>query len=286
MNYDQICDEIKNKRSYLCIGLDSDLDKIPKHLLKYKDPIFEFNKLVVDATKDIVIAYKPNLAFYEVLGSEGIKTLQKTINYLPDNIFKIADAKRGDIGNTSIMYAKTFFETLDFDAVTLSPYMGKDSVDPYLDYKNKWAIILALTSNESAKEIQLISSDKGEKLYESVINDSLKWSNPENLMYVVWANREEDLLNIRKKASLDLSINDIDDEDFCSYLMYPKVFQDYLTHHSIYGPVRCLPTNVFFYGMENSQEISVEIDPGKILEIRLQAVSEVNDEGDRKVFFE
>ena len=198
MNYDQICDEIKNKRSYLCIGLDSDLDKIPKHLLKYKDPIFEFNKLVIDATKDIVIAYKPNLAFYEVLGSEGIKTLQKTINYLPDNIFKIADAKRGDIGNTSIMYAKTFFETLDFDAVTLSPYMGKDSVDPYLEYKNKWAIILALTSNESAKEIQLISSDKGEKLYESVINDSLKWSNPENLMYVVGANREEDLLNIRK----------------------------------------------------------------------------------------
>ena len=170
MNYDQICDEIKNKRSYLCIGLDSDLDKIPKHLLKYKDPIFEFNKLVVDATKDIVIAYKPNLAFYEVLGSEGIKTLQKTINYLPDNIFKIADAKRGDIGNTSIMYAKTFFETLDFDAVTLSPYMGKDSVDPYLDYKNKWAIILALTSNESAKEIQLISSDKGEKLYLSLIH--------------------------------------------------------------------------------------------------------------------
>ena len=198
MNYDQICDEIKNKRSYLCIGLDSDLDKIPKHLLKYKDPIFEFNKLVIDATKDIVIAYKPNLAFYEVLGSEGIKTLQKTINYLPDKIFKIADAKRGDIGNTSIMYAKTFFETLDFDAVTLSPYMGKDSVDPYLEYKNKWAIILALTSNESAKEIQLISSDKGEKLYESVINNSLKWSNPENLMYVVGANREEDLLNIRK----------------------------------------------------------------------------------------
>ena len=198
MNYDQICDEIKNKRSYLCIGLDSDLDKIPKHLLKYKDPIFEFNKLVIDATKDIVIAYKPNLAFYEVLGSEGIKTLQKTINYLPNNIFKIADAKRGDIGNTSIMYAKTFFETLDFDAVTLSPYMGKDSVDPYLEYKNKWAIILALTSNESAKEIQLISSDKGEKLYESVINNSLKWSNPENLMYVVGANREEDLLNIRK----------------------------------------------------------------------------------------
>jgi len=198
MNYDQICDEIKNKRSYLCIGLDSDLDKIPKHLLKYKDPIFEFNKLVVDATKDIVIAYKPNLAFYEVLGFEGIKTLQKTTNYIPDNIFKIADAKRGDIGNTSIMYAKTFFETFNFDAVTLSPYMGKDSVDPYLEYKNKWAIILALTSNASAKEIQLISSNKGEKLYESVINDSLKWSTSENLMYVVGANRDADLLNIRK----------------------------------------------------------------------------------------
>ncbi|RPG64613.1 MAG: orotidine-5'-phosphate decarboxylase [Flammeovirgaceae bacterium TMED290] len=198
MNYDQICDEIKNKRSYLCIGLDSDLDKIPKHLLKYKDPIFEFNKLVVDATKDIVIAYKPNLAFYEVLGFEGIKTLQKTTNYIPDNIFKIADAKRGDIGNTSIMYAKTFFETLNFDAVTLSPYMGKDSVDPYLEYKNKWAIILALTSNESAKEIQLISSNNGEKLYESVINDSLKWSTSENLMYVVGANRDADLFNIRK----------------------------------------------------------------------------------------
>ncbi|PDH45729.1 MAG: orotidine-5'-phosphate decarboxylase [Rhodothermaeota bacterium MED-G18] len=198
MDYDQIFNEIKNKRSYLCIGLDSDSKKIPKHLLKYDDPIFEFNKIIIDNTKDLVIAYKPNLAFYEVNGSKGMETLKKTLDYIPKNIFKIADAKRGDIGNTSSMYAKTFFETFNFDAITLSPYMGRDSIEPFLGFKDKWAIILALTSNQSAKDIQSIKNSGGEKLYESVIKNSMEWSSKKNMMYVVGANREDDLLNIRK----------------------------------------------------------------------------------------
>ncbi len=198
MNYDQIYNEIKNKRSYLCIGLDSDLKKIPKYFLKYKDPIFEFNKIIIDNTQDLVVAYKPNLAFYEVNGSEGMNTLKKTLDHIPKNIFKIADAKRGDIGNTSLMYAKTFFETFNFDAITLSPYMGKDSIEPFLRFKDKWAIMLALTSNQSAKDIQSIQNSDGEKLYQSVIKNSTEWSSKKNMMYVVGANREDDLFNIRK----------------------------------------------------------------------------------------
>tara|TARA_B100001063_G_scaffold169120_1_gene158346 strand:- start:436 stop:1257 length:822 start_codon:yes stop_codon:yes gene_type:complete len=198
MNYDQICYEIKNKGSYLCVGLDSDLNKIPKYLLKYDDPIFEFNKIIIDNTKDLVVAYKPNLAFYEVNGSQGMRTLKKTLDYIPKNIFKIADAKRGDIGNTSLMYARTFFETFNFDAITLSPYMGRDSIDPFLEFKDKWAIILALTSNKSAKDIQSIKNLNGEQLYESIIKNSTEWSSKKNMMYVVGANREDDLLNIRK----------------------------------------------------------------------------------------
>ena len=197
MDLNDIVNEIKQKKSYLCIGLDSDIEKIPRHLLDFEDPVFEFNKRVIDATKDLVIAYKPNLAFYESAGLKGMISLEKTINYIPKNILKIADAKRGDIGNTSSMYAKTFFDTYNFDAVTLSPYMGKDSALPYLKYNKKWIILLALTSNSSAKEIQYLSNVEGKKLYESVIEDSLSWSDSTNMMYVVGANRVEDLKKIR-----------------------------------------------------------------------------------------
>ena len=149
-----LVNQIKYKKSYLCVGLDSDINKIPKHLRELEDPIYEFNKRVIDATKDLVVAYKPNIAFYEAQGSKGLISLEKTLNYIPENIFKIADAKRGDIGNTSKMYAKSFFESFNFDAVTLSPYMGKDSSIPYLEYKDKWIILLALTSNNSSVDIQ------------------------------------------------------------------------------------------------------------------------------------
>ena len=197
MDLNDIVNEIKQKKSYLCIGLDSDIEKIPRHLLDFEDPVFEFNKRVIDATKDLVIAYKPNLAFYESAGLKGMISLEKTINYIPKNILKIADAKRGDIGNTSNMYAKTFFDTYNFDAINLSPYMGNDSGLPYLKYKNKCIILLALTSNSSAKEIQYLSNVEGKKLYESVIEDSLSWSDSTNMMYVVGANRVEDLKKIR-----------------------------------------------------------------------------------------
>ena len=155
------------------MGLDSDLDKIPKHLLEFDDPIYEFNKRVIDATKDLVIAYKPNLAFYESQGSKGLISLEKTLNYIPSEILKIADAKRGDIGNTSKMYAKTFFEIFNFDAVTLSPYMGKDSSLPYLEFDDKWIILLALTSNNSSVDIQYFKDSDDKNLYEHVLSDSL-----------------------------------------------------------------------------------------------------------------
>lgn len=199
MNFEEIVRSIKEKKSYLCIGLDTDINKIPKYLLKTDDPIFEFNKKIIDATKDLVIAYKPNLAFYESLGSKGIESLSKTIAYIPNDIFKIADAKRGDIGNTSTMYAKSFFETLNFDAVTLSPYMGKDSILPYLEFENKWTILLSLTSNSGAEDFQYSKIEgTNEKLFEKVINSSLSWSSNQNMMYVVGANRTEDFIKIRK----------------------------------------------------------------------------------------
>ena len=175
MTKKDLFNNIKIKKSYLCVGLDSDIHKIPKHLLESKDPIFEFNKKVIDATSDFAIAYKPNLAFYEVMGSQGFKSLKKTIEYIPKNIFKIADAKRGDIGNTSSMYAKTFFETFNFDAVTLSPYMGYDSIKPYLQYKDKWVILLALTSNEGSNDFQKLEVGNN-NLYEIIIKKSLEWS--------------------------------------------------------------------------------------------------------------
>jgi len=197
MTKKDLFNNIKIKKSYLCVGLDSDIHKIPKHLLESKDPIFEFNKKVIDATSDFAIAYKPNLAFYEVMGSQGFKSLKKTIEYIPKNIFKIADAKRGDIGNTSSMYAKTFFETFNFDAVTLSPYMGYDSIKPYLQYKDKWVILLALTSNEGSNDFQKLEVGNN-NLYEIIIKKSLEWSDENQMMYVVGANREKDFLKIRK----------------------------------------------------------------------------------------
>tara|TARA_B100001057_G_scaffold9844_3_gene9290 strand:- start:19077 stop:19898 length:822 start_codon:yes stop_codon:yes gene_type:complete len=198
MKFTEIVDEIKNKRSYLCIGLDSDLDKIPEYLKDMEDPIFEFNKRVIDATKDLVIAYKPNIAFYESMGPSGLSSLSKTLEYIPKNIFKIADAKRGDIGNTSRMYAKTFFETYNFDAVTLSPYMGEDTSKPFLEYDKKWIILLTLTSNKSSTNIQHYTNSENEKLYSHVIKDSLRWSDEMNTMYVVGANRIDEIREIRK----------------------------------------------------------------------------------------
>jgi len=199
MNFEQLVSSIKKKKSYLCIGLDTDINKIPKHLLKANDPVFEFNKKIIDSTKDLVVAYKPNLAFYESLGPKGIESLSKTIQYIPNDIFKIADAKRGDIGNTSTMYAKSFFEKLNFDAVTLSPYMGKDSILPYLEFKNKWIILLSLTSNSGAEDFQYLNVEgTNEKLFEKVIKNSVSWSSNQNMMYVVGANRTKDFIKIRK----------------------------------------------------------------------------------------
>lgn len=199
MNFEQLVSSIKKKKSYLCIGLDTDINKIPKHLLKANDPVFEFNKKIIDSTKDLVVAYKPNLAFYESLGPKGIESLSKTIQYIPNDIFKIADAKRGDIGNTSTMYAKSFFEKLNFDAVTLSPYMGKDSILPYLEFKNKWIILLSLTSNSGAEDFQYLNVEgTNKKLFEKVIKNSVSWSSNQNMMYVVGANRTKDFIKIRK----------------------------------------------------------------------------------------
>ena len=198
MNFEEIVSSIKEKKSYLCIGLDTDINKIPKHFLKTDDPIFEFNKKIIDATKDLVIAYKPNLAFYESLGSKGIESLSKTIAYIPNDIFKIADAKRGDIGNTSKMYAKAFFENLNVDAVTVAPYMGSDSVTPFLEFKDKWAIVLALTSNKGGLDFQNIKDESEKQLFEQVLETSQKWGTNNNMMYVVGATRYEQLSEVRE----------------------------------------------------------------------------------------
>ncbi|HPE56167.1 MAG TPA: orotidine-5'-phosphate decarboxylase [Bacteroidales bacterium] len=191
---------IQQKRSFLCIGLDTDLKKIPQHLLNEEDPIFAFNKAIIDATHDITLAYKPNIAFYESLGAKGWISLEKTINYLSQfNVFTIADAKRGDIGNTSALYARAFFENLSFDAVTVAPYMGSDSVSPFLGYENKWVILLALTSNKGAFDFQLIKNkETNRQLFEEVLETSGNWGNSENMMYVVGATKAEMLADIRK----------------------------------------------------------------------------------------
>lgn len=199
MTTQQLVQEIKRKKSFLCIGLDVDLNKVPQHLMKEEDPIFAFNKAIIDATHHLTVAYKPNLAFYEAYGINGLKALGKTIDYLNQNhpeIFTIADAKRGDIGNTSGMYAKAFFEDLNFDSVTVAPYMGKDSIEPFLAYENKHTILLALTSNAGAYDFQTQKVD-GEELYKKVLRTSKSWTNGQNLMYVVGATKTEHLAEIR-----------------------------------------------------------------------------------------
>jgi orotidine-5'-phosphate decarboxylase len=197
MTRQELFQQIQSKRSFLCIGLDSDLSKIPSHLLGSEDPVFEFNKQIIDATHPYCVAYKPNTAFYEARGLDGWKSLEKTIQYINTNhkdIFTIADAKRGDIGNTSKMYAKAFLENLDFDSVTVAPYMGTDSVTPFLEYTNKWVILLALTSNTGASDFQ--TGGEGE-LYKKVLQASQKWGSADNMMYVVGATKAEMLADIR-----------------------------------------------------------------------------------------
>lgn len=200
MTTQQLIEQIRLKKSFLCIGLDVDLSKIPQHLLQEDDPIFAFNKSIIDATHHLCVAYKPNTAFYEAYGLKGWKSLEKTIHYLNQNypeVFTIADAKRGDIGNTSSMYAKAFFEDLGFDSVTVAPYMGKDSVEPFLEFKEKHTILLALTSNEGAFDFQTKTID-GKEVYKQVLETSKSWKNSNNLMYVVGATKAEYLADIRK----------------------------------------------------------------------------------------
>ena len=197
MTRSQLFQNIQAKQSFLCVGLDTDIAKIPKHLLDEDDPIFEFNKQIIDATLPYAVAYKPNIAFYEAHGAKGWESLQKTIDYIPEEIFTIADAKRGDIGNTSSMYAKAFFEQMNFDSITVAPYMGSDSVEPFLEFDDKWVILLAATSNQGSKDFQdMTFADR--KLFEHVITKSKSWGTPENLMYVVGATRPESLREIRK----------------------------------------------------------------------------------------
>jgi len=213
MTRQQLVEQILLKRSYLCVGLDTDLTKIPNHLLSSVDPIFEFNKAIIDATKNFCVAYKINTAFYEAEGLKGWQALEKTVNYIPSSHFKIADAKRGDIGNTSSQYAKAFFHTLNFDAITVAPYMGEDSVRPFLDHNDKWTIILGLTSNPGASNFEmqkivrhLENLDEGmhtrrqeEKyLYEAVLQTASNWGTPENLMFVIGATQANEFVNIRK----------------------------------------------------------------------------------------
>jgi len=200
MTTQQLIEQIKIKKSFLCIGLDVDLNKIPKHLLELEDPIFEFNKAIIDATHDVCVSYKPNTAFYEAYGLKGWQSLEKTINYINEKhpeIFTIADAKRGDIGNTSTMYAKAFLEDLNFDSVTVAPYMGKDSVEPFLAFENKHTILLALTSNEGAFDFQTLEVN-GKEMYKQVLETSKHWKNSQNLMYVVGATKAEYFTEIRK----------------------------------------------------------------------------------------
>ncbi len=197
MNKEALTQEIKSKGSYLCIGLDTDFKKIPTHLLKEKDPIFAFNKVIIEETHDLCVAYKPNLAFYESLGAKGWESLEKTMELIPDNIFTIADAKRGDIGNTSSMYARAFFENMNFDSVTVAPYMGEDSVKPFLDFEDKWVILLALTSNKGSQDFQHLKVGES-RLFENVLTKSQEWGTEGQLMYVVGATQAGELQNIRK----------------------------------------------------------------------------------------
>ena len=197
MTREELIHQIKRKKSFLCVGLDPVLEKIPAHLLENEDPIFAFNKAIIDATKEYAVAYKPNIAFYECHGPKGWESLRKTLAYIPEDIFTIADAKRGDIGNTSTYYAKTFFTYLGCDSVTVAPYMGRDSVTPFLEFTHKWVILLALTSNEGALDFQFIKDGTGNELFKNVLEKSAHWGTPENLMYVVGATRTEDIAKVR-----------------------------------------------------------------------------------------
>ncbi len=205
MTRQQLVEQIQQKQSYLCVGLDTDLTKIPKHLQSHPDAMFEFNKAIIDATLPHCVSYKINTAFYEAMGVKGWEVMERTVNYIPDTHFKIADAKRGDIGNTSTQYARAFFEAMNFDAVTVAPYMGEDSVRPFLEYEGKWAIVLGLTSNKGANDFelkQLVSSNgeehlRAEFLYERVLRTVSSWGTPDNLMFVVGATQPEEFINIR-----------------------------------------------------------------------------------------
>ena len=182
---------------FLCIGLDTDLSKIPPHLLSYQDPVFEFNKRIIDATQDLCVAYKPNIAFYEALGFEGWVSLEKTVQHIPEGVFKLADAKRGDIGNTTRMYARGFFNQMNFDAITLSPYMGSDSVLPYFQYADKWVVLLALTSNYGASDFQFLKTENGQ-FFEEVLKVSKEWGTVDNTMFVVGATKAALMRKVRK----------------------------------------------------------------------------------------
>lgn len=197
MTRQQLTEQIFNKKSYLCIGLDTDITKIPRHLQSHPEAVYEFNRQIIDATKDHCVSYKINTAFYEALGLKGWEALEKTVHYIPDTHFKIADAKRGDIGNTSAQYAKAFFETLNFDAITVAPYMGEDSIKPFLEHKDKWTILLGLTSNAGARDFELQKAGD-EYLYEKVLKTASGWGTPDNLMFVIGATQADEFINIRK----------------------------------------------------------------------------------------
>ena len=203
MTRQQLIEHVFTKKTFLCVGLDTDIKKIPQHLLGNDDPIFDFNKAIIDATAKYCIAYKPNLAFYECMGTKGLSAFERTVEYLketyPDHLI-IADAKRGDIGNTSAMYARTFFDGYDIDALTVAPYMGEDSVTPFLEYENKWVILLALTSNKGSHDFQLTTDQDGERLFEKVIRKSQAWGTPDNMMYVVGATQGKMFQDIRMLA--------------------------------------------------------------------------------------
>lgn len=200
MDKKQLISNIKEKQSYLCVGLDTDINRIPTHLHREADPIFEFNKQIIDATIEYCVAYKPNLAFYEAEGSRGWESLQKTIEYLPKEVFTIADAKRGDIGITSSLYARAFFDKLNFDSITVAPYMGSDSVRPFLEYPGKWVILLAHTSNPGSHDFQLFEDRNGKNLYQEVLDNATKWGSPDQLMFVVGATRANKIAEIRAQV--------------------------------------------------------------------------------------
>ena len=200
MTRQQLFEQILEKKSFLCIGLDSELAKLPPHLLRFDDPVYEFNRQIIEATHDLCVAYKPNLAFYESQGWRGWQTLEKNMSLVPENIFTIADAKRGDIGNTSTQYAQAFFKQMNFDAVTVAPYMGEDSVKPFLEFEDKWVILLALTSNKGSYDFQFAEQENGEPLFEKVMKKAQTWGNSSNLMFVTGATHPEKFREIRRVA--------------------------------------------------------------------------------------